>query len=374
MQTPTLDWIAAARDDAEARVAALAARIGGAFLHATRDGRYIHHDADEWTSGFWPGMLLLSYRSSGDQQLLTAAHEAEAELERAVIDDRLYGLHHDVGFQFSPTAVARYKLTGDPVARRRGFLAANLLMGRFNPAGNFIEAWNTEDRRGMMIIDSMMNMPLLFWASAEFDQPRFRNVALAHIATTMRTHVRADGETHHVIRFDQTSGAPLEAHAGQGYAPDSCWSRGQGWALYGFALAARYTGQADFLATARRVADHFIDALPPEGVPPWDFDVPDPQTAPRDSSAGAIAASGLLELAALLPQLEGARYRQAAIELLTALGEQCGTPGRNDQDGLLLHATGHYPTGRNIDVSLIYGDFFYLEALGKLNGQWETCW
>lgn len=369
------DWIAAARDDAEAHVAALAERLGVAFLHATRDGRYTPHDADEWTSGFWPGLLLLAYRRTGDQALLAVATAAEDELERAVCDDRLYLLHHDVGFQFSPTAVMRYRLTGDPIARRRGFLAANLLMGRFNPAGSgFIEAWNTEERRGLVIIDSMMNLPLLFWAAEEFGQPRFRNAALAHARTTLRTHVRPDGTTTHVVRFDQASGAPLEARAGQGHAPDSCWSRGQGWALYGFAMAYSYSREPALLAAACRVADSFIANLPPEGVPPWDFRAPDAATGPRDSSAGAIAAAGLLELAALLPAGEGQPYAAAAADLLMALTARCAVAADPEHDALLARATGNLPKGQNIDVALIYGDYYYLEALQKLDGLRETCW
>lgn len=375
MQLPTLDWLTTARDDAEARVAALADRLGGAFLHATRDGRYTTHDADEWTSGFWPGLLLLAFRRTGDPALLAAAAHAEAELERAVCDDRLYLLHHDVGFQFSPTAVMRYKLTGDPAGRRRGFLAANLLMGRFNPAGTgFIEAWNTEDRRGLVIIDTMMNLPLLFWAAEEFGQPRFRNAALAHARTALRTHVRPDGSTNHIVRFDQATGAPLETRGGQGHAADSCWSRGQSWALYGFALAHRYSCEPDFLAAACRVADNFLAALPPEGVPPWDFRAPDDVDGPRDSSAGAIAASGLLELAALLPTGEGQPYAAAAAELLMALTARCGPAANPDHDALLCHATGNLPKGQNIDVALIYGDYYYLEALQKLDGLRETAW
>lgn len=375
MQTPTHEWLTTTRAAAEARVTALALRLGGAFLHATDAGRYLPLDADEWTSGFWPGLLLLTYRRTGDPALLAAAAHAEAELERAICDDRLYLLHHDVGFQFSPTAVMRYKLTGDPTARRRAFLAANLLMGRFNPAGTgFLEAWNTEERRGLVIIDTMMNLPLLFWAADEFQQPRFRNVALAHAHTTLRTHVRPDGSTNHIVRFDQETGTPLETRGGQGYAPDSCWSRGQSWALYGFALAYRYSRVPEFRAAAYRVANSFLATLPPEGVPPWDFGAPDVATAPRDSSAGAIAASGLLELAALLPPGEGKPFVAAATDLLMALAAHCGTADDPAHDALLRHATGNLPKGQNIDVALIYGDYYYLEALQKLDGLRETCW
>jgi unsaturated chondroitin disaccharide hydrolase len=370
----TPDWAIAAQEHAERKVMELAERVGGAFLHASVQGRYHPLAADVWTSGFWPGILLQVYRRTEAQPLLEMAKSAEDELEQAFISNRLYGLHHDIGFQFQATAVARYKFTGDPIARRRGLLATAFLMSRFNPAGNFIEAWNTEDRRGMAIIDTMMNLPLLFWAAEEFKQPRFRNVAEAHAETATRYFIREDGSTHHIIRLDQKTGAPIEALGGQGYAPDSCWSRGQSWAIYGFALAYRYTGVAAYLEVAKRIADSFIAALPPEYVPPWDFRVPDPSTAPRDSSAGAIAASGLLELASLLPDGAGEQYSSAAVNLLQALTTRCATWERPDQDGLLMHATGKFPANENVDVSLIYGDFYYLEALGKLAGLTETCW
>jgi unsaturated chondroitin disaccharide hydrolase len=369
-----LDWGIEAQANADRKILALLNKFGPAFFHATANGSYVPGDADWWTSGFWPGMLLLSYRRTKATQLLDAARTAEAELEQTMVDDRFYGLHHDVGFQFHPTAVMHYKLTNDPASRRRGLLAANFLMSRFNPAGSFIEAWNTDDRRGMVIIDTMMNLPLLYWAAAEFNQPRYRNVADAHAQTAMRTHIRKNGETHHIVRFDQVSGAVIEPMGGQGFGPYSCWSRGQSWALYGFALAYRHTGNPDYLATSRRVADNFIAALPPEMVPPWDFHAPNAAAAPRDSSAGAIAASGLLELAHLLPDGEGEAYCQAALTLMQGLIEHCGTADRPDQDGLLMHATGNLPRNQNIDVSLIYGDFYFLEALDKINGITETCW
>jgi unsaturated chondroitin disaccharide hydrolase len=189
------------------------------------------------------------------------------------------------------------------------------------------------------------------------------------------THfVRADGSTNHIVRFDQATGEPTERLGGQGYAPDSCWSRGQAWGLYGFTLAYRYTGNAAYLTTAQKIADNFLAALPPSLVPPWDFRAPDAATAPRDSSAGAIAASGLLELAHALPTEAGEPYRASALQLLQALIEQCAAWDHPGEDGVLLHATGALPAARDIDVSLIYGDFFFLEALGKVHGVRETCW
>lgn len=373
----TPEWVTSAANAAERKALDLVDRAGGAFLHATRDGRYEAMPAEWWTSGFWPGVLLLLFRRTGQERLLDLARAAEEELLRTISDDRLYRLHHDLGFQFVPTAVARYKLTHDPEARRRGFLAAALLMSRFNPAGptrGFIEAWNGEQRRGMVIVDTLMNLPLLFWAATEFGQPRFRNVAEAHADLAMEQVVRPDGSTNHIVRFDQRTGERLEVLGGQGHAPDSRWSRGQAWALYGFAIAHHYTGRQDYLATARRVADSFLAALPPEKVPPWDFLAPDAATAPRDSSAGAIAASGLLELGRQLSPPASDHYLAAGAALLRALFERCFSGNDPGQEGLLLHATGELPLGKFVDVSLIYGDFFYLEALGKLQGVTETCW
>lgn len=367
-------WAAKAAQQAERKALALVERRGGAFLHATTNGRYEPTPAAWWTSGFWPGLLLLLFRRTGDERLLDLERRAEDELTAMFGDERVYSFHHDVGFQFVPTAVARYKLTGDAEARRRGFLAATSLMSRFNAAAGLIEAWNGDERRGMVIVDTMMNLPLLFWAAAEFGQPRFGNVAEAHAALAMRHVVRDDGSTNHIVRFDQKTGEQVEILGGQGHAPDSRWSRGQAWALYGFALTARATGEATHLETASRVAANFVAALPPGMAPPWDFAAPDAATAPRDSSAGAIAASGLLELARLLPTAEGNAYRRAATDLLHALYEHCFSGDGTDHDAILLHATGNLPAARDVDVSLIYGDFFYFEALGKLDGTTETCW
>lgn len=369
-----LDWALAEQDRAERKVLALAARERGRFLHATSAGRYDSTDADWWTSGFWPGLLWLAYQRSRDERLAALAIAAEDDLARAIGDERFDGLHHDVGFQFLPTAVMRHLLTGDPAARRRGLLAASLLMGRFNPASGVIEAWNGPEHRGKAIIDSLMNLPLLYWASEESGDRRYRNVADVHARAVLRHFVRADGSVHHIIRFDQDSGARAEELGGQGYAPESAWSRGQAWALAGFAVAHRWTGEADYLAAARRIADAFLAALPPAGVPPWDFRAPDAATAPRDSSAGAIAAAGLLELAHLLAGPESEGYERAARDLLLALSRGCATWDEPAEDALLRHATGHLPGGREIDVSLIYGDYYYLAALGKLNANLVNIW
>ncbi|HEX9107175.1 MAG TPA: hypothetical protein VF832_08100, partial [Longimicrobiales bacterium] len=187
-----------------------------------------------------------------------------------------------------------------------------------------------------------------------------------HAASTAADHVRADGGSWHVVSFDSTTGKVLARFTHQGYADSSTWSRGEAWLLYGFTMASRETGSREYLATARKVADYFIAHLPPDGVPCWDFQAPGCPGGPelRDASAAAIAASGLLDLAGRVGGADGARYRAAAERILTSL-LQPPYQAPAGSDALLLHATGHRPAGTEIDVSLIYGDYYFVEALER---------
>jgi unsaturated chondroitin disaccharide hydrolase len=369
-----LDWHETAFAAAETKVLAMAKRMKGGFYHsAIPHGRYLPDLPEWWTSGFWPGMLWLTHQSTGD---LTLAHHAtvcEHGLHACFLDERVYDLHHDVGFQFSPTSVLRYRLTGDREARRRGFTAANLLASRFNPVTRIIEAWNGA-RRDHSIIDTLINLPLLFWAAEEFGQPRFHNIAVAHIETFMKHWIRPDGSTHHVIRFNMATGEKIEALGGQGYAPDSTWSRGQSWGVLGLPLAYRYTRDPRHLEAAKLVAESFLASLPADGVPPWDFRVPDVANAPRDSSAAAIAACGFLELAEHVGPTDAAKWRNAGATLTRKLGEAVGLAHTLDKDGLLDKATGKKPLNENVEVPIIYGDYYYLEALHRLRGGVTLPW
>ncbi|WP_227270801.1 glycoside hydrolase family protein [Roseobacter weihaiensis] len=361
-------WLTDAHAAAADRVRRLATTHGAAYLHATEAGRYPLDLAWWWTSGFWPGLLNLLTKEDTDPRLAALALQAENGLTALLDHDWFEELHHDVGFQFQPTAVMRHKLTSAPDARRRGLVAAHLLMGRFNVAGGVIEAWNGEAKRGHSIIDTLMNLPLLFWATETSGEPRFANLARAHLASAITEFIRDDDTTHHVVVFDQMTGDRVEALGGQGAAPDSAWSRGMAWAIYGLAIAARYTGDPAYRTRSRAVADRFLALNDPHGVPPWDFRAPDAATAPRDSSAGAAAACGLLELADLG---DPAAHGQA-LALVETLTERCAMPASGD--GLLAHATGKLPQGQFIDVSLIYGDYYYFEALQRFAGLKETCW
>lgn len=356
-------------DELQTKVDGMIADIGDKIPHVARaDGHYDHMPLDWWTSGFWPGLLWILHDVTGKAHYLEAARPWDERLERLfVVENDLY---HDVGFQFLPTAVAKYKITGDRDGRRRGLSAANFLAGRYNPAGRFIRAWNGDHQAGWAIIDCCMNLSLLYWASEESGDPRFAHIATAHAETALAHFLRPDGSNNHIVCFDPLTGEVERVDGGQGYAPESAWSRGQAWALYGMTNIYKYTRDVRFLEAAQRSAYHFIASLPEDGVPYWDFRLPGFDGQPRDTSAGAIAASGLLDLAELTPPAAGARFRKAAVDMLEAMTERYATFGRDGFHAILTGGTGHVPENKNIDVSLIYGDYYYVEAVAKLVG-WE---
>lgn len=351
----------------QAKVDRMISRLAGKCPHVAKaDGIYDHTPLCWWTSGFWPGILWILHDLTGKSHYRDAAWDWDRKLEQRFLED--HNFHHDVGFQFLPTACIKHTLTGDGDALRRGLLAAHYLAGRFNLAGRFLRAWN-QDKTGWAIVDSAMNLSLLFWASRVTGDPRFAHIARAHADTVVEKFIRPDGSVHHILVFDPHTGELLEALGGQGAGPDSCWSRGAAWALYGMANVCRHTGEKRYLEASRRVAHHFIACLPDDAVPHWDFRASETMEGEeRDTSAGAIAASGLLELAAALPGREGRLYREAAERILLSLTQNYGTWDNPAHEAILLGGTGHKPAGQNVNVSLIYGDYFYVEAIAKLLG------
>jgi len=340
------------------------------------EGIYDHRSDDWWTSGFWPGILWIMHDLTGKDHYRQEAWQWDERFEQCMV--RESNLHHDVGFQFLPTAVIKHTITEDADGRRRGLQAASFLAGRYNIAGNFIRAWNPlSDKElwnyhnvGWAIIDSMMNLSLLFWAASEIRDPRFSHIAKAHADTVLKHFIREDGSVCHIVSFDPETGQFIETIGGQGYGPHSAWSRGAAWALYGMANTYRYTQEERYLEAARRVANFFIASLEEDGIPLWDFRVENPENEPKDTSAASCAASGLLEIAKLVPQAESERYELAARRILETLTENYGNWNNPQQQGILREGTGHKPAGENVNVSLIYGDYFYVEAYAKLMG-WQ---
>lgn len=345
-------------------------QIGDKSPHVAKaDGIYDDMRYDWWTSGFWPGILWVMYEMSGNEKYKDAAWGWDEKLEQKMVQANNF--HHDVGFQFLPSAIVKYKLTGDEDAKRRGLFAANFLAGRFNLAGQFLRAWNQE-KIGWSIVDSSLNLSILFWAAQEIADPRFDHIGKAHANTIVNYFIREDGSVNHIVNFDPQTGEFIESLGGQGAGPHSSWSRGQAWALHGMANTYRFTGDKKYLYAAQRVANYFLACLPDDHVPHWDFRVAvSLDGIPRDTSAATCAASGMLELAELLSPLEGAVYRRGAENILLSLSKHYATWDQPDHEAILIAGTGHFPNGENIDVSLIYGDYYFVESIAKLRG-WKT--
>ena len=340
-------------------------RISDSFPHISKDGKYDDNDLDWWTNGFWPGLLWLIYTDTRDDGLKNIAELCEEKLGKPLFEYEK--LHHDVGFMYELSAVANYRLTGNKKSRIRGLVAASHLASRFNIKGNFIRAWNNEpnvDVSGWAIIDCMMNLPLLYWASEQLNDPRYKHIAMAHADTVMREFVRADGSVNHIVCFDPETGECIGNKGGQGYAEGSSWSRGQAWALYGFVLSYIYTGKQEYLETAKKIAHYFLSNISDDYIPLCDFRAPK-EPIIKDSTAGAIAACGLIEISRLVKPFESEMYMNNAIKILKALEEKC-VNWNFDEEAILTMGTVAYD--RNINVPIIYGDYFFAEAISKLKG------
>lgn len=325
-----------------------------------------------WTNGFWGGILWQLYNASGKEAFKTMAEELEIKLDKNLMT--AWGLDHDNGFKWLPTAVADYKLTGNKESKNRGLLAANNLAGRFNPAGSFIRAWNDNgdgSTAGWAIIDCMMNLPLLYWAGEETNDPRFKHIAVAHGYTAMKYFIREDGSANHIVEFNPETGEFIRAMGGQGYKEGSSWTRGQAWALYGFTLSYIHTKNKDFLDTAKRVADYFISNIPDDGIIPVDFCQPE-EPAYEDSTAAAIAACGLLELKKYVDDAHKEKYYNSAIKLLITLEEKrCSFT--DEKDNIVEKCTAAYHDKEH-EFSIIYGDYYFIEAILKLTGKELFIW
>lgn len=367
-------WLESVYEKLKVKMKAEAERIGTMIPYTTREGKY--HDLDVpgglyfWTNGFWPGMLWQMYNATGDEVYRRTAEGVEDRMKEVLIG--FEGLDHDIGFLFLPMSVANWRKTGNEDARRNALHAANLLAGRFNPVGKYIRAWNNaswtgNEVSGWMIIDCIMNIPLLYWAAKECSDPRFEHIAIAHAKTAQKYIVRPDGSCNHVLIFDSRTGEFLNNPGGQGYGQGSSWSRGQSWAVYGFALSYRHTGDESFLATAKQCAHYCISNLAVNGwIPLVDYRAPT-EPVKYDSTAGMVTAAGLLEIARHVGEYEKPLYTKAAINILKACEEKfCNWDP--EQDSIVGGGTFFYhdPTGKDTNVPIIYGDYYFIEAILKL--------
>jgi len=331
----------------------------------------------DWTTGFWTGMIWLAYELTGNEKYRAAA-EIHVDSFRDRIVRKIDCDTHDLGFLYTLSCVAAAKLTGSRKAEQTALMAADHLMTRYHPKAGIIQAHGdlSDPRlRGRMIIDGMMNLPLLYWASEVTGNPVYRAIAESHARQTMRYIVREDASTWHTYYFDVDTGEPRHGDTLQGYADDSCWSRGQAWGIYGFTLSYVHTGERQFLETAMKLAHYFLNRLPDDLVVYWDLIFTDDHGEEKDSSASAIVVCGLLEMARRLP--EGAErdyFFNAAQAILGSLIDGYATNVSEKSNALLLHSVNFKKAGRGVDEACLWGDYFYLEALVRMKRDWKMYW
>ena len=343
----------------------------------SREQRYYPEDNTDWTASFWPGMLFLAKELTGSTEFDEVIRQQMASFTYR-LDHEIALETHDIGFLYSLTAVADYHVNGHKEAQQLAVAAADLLMKRYSPTANIIQAWGNLDdpeQQGRMIIDCLMNLPLLFFAARTQGDERYAEAAYKHAKQTQKYIVRANHTTFHTYYFDPVSGKALEGKTQQGFADDSCWARGQAWGIYGFTLSYLYTGDESFLVTAQAVADYFISCLPADKICYWDLVFSDGSGQERDSSSAAIAACGLLELSRQLPLTNPNHdlYQEVALAMLASLAENYTTAG-TDSNGLLLHGVYDKNMAKGVDECMIWGDYFYLEALTRLAKSWYKYW
>lgn len=366
------------------KIEVVAKRTGDIIPYTTIDGHFDDKSASGnskgiswWTNGFYAAILWLMFNEIGDVFYKNKARKIGDKL--SICFNQYYNLDNDCGFMWLTSDVTDFRLTKHPECRKRALHAANILAGRFNPNGNFLRAWNdtlkeentTGSNSGWVIIDSLMNLPLLFWASKETKDPRFSQIAERHASTTLDNFLRRDGSVNHIVEFNPISGHFEKSYGGQGFSNGSSWTKGQAWGIYGFFLVYYYTWDSKYLEAAKRIGRYFINHLPADYLVPVDFLQPEDAHF-EDSSAATIAACGLIEISRLCDDEEKELFLNAGVKLLknlTAL--RCNFSERSDNivekcSASYHEATHHYP--------IIYADYFLFEAILKLKGTEFRIW
>lgn len=317
---------------------------------------------EEWCAGFWPGVLWYDFEYTSNPAIREEAEQFTASLEFLA---HTPAYDHDLGFLIFCSYGNGYRLTGNPAYKQVILDTADTLATLFNPTVGALLSWprHVEDYGGHnVIMDNMMNLEMLFWAAKNGGGQHLYDIAVSHADKTMNHHFRPDYTSYHVAVYDTLTGGRINALTHQGYADESQWARGQAWAIYGFTVAYRETKDEKYLDFVQKVTDAYLARLPEEGIPYWDFDDPCIPDAPRDASAACVVASALAELHAYVPTEKGTHYKEAALKMLQSLGSEVYRAGEA-KPSFLLHSTGNLPAGSEIDASIIYADYYYIEAL-----------
>lgn len=375
--------VEAALDAASAQVIRNLPKFTHCFQKAySENGFYQPTENRDWTTGFWTGEIWLAYEHTKNPALKEAGEiQMKDFLNR--IEEKIDVETHDLGFLYSPSCVAGYKLTGSQVGRVAALKAAEELITRFHEKGEFIQAWgslNAPDNY-RLIIDCLLNLPLLYWATEETGEEKYRQVAEKHIHTALANVIRPDFSTWHTFFFNRETGAPDHGATCQGYRDGSAWARGQAWGVYGTAVGYKYTKRESYIPIFKGVTEYFLRHLPEDLVPYWDLEFGDGnEDQPRDSSSASIAACGMLEMAKYLPSKEAAYYISIAKRLMKSVVDHYAVKDPSQSNGLVLHSTysNHSPYNTcnhyGVDECNIWGDYFYMEALTRLHKDWNIYW
>ena len=325
--------------------------------------------AQEWCSGFWPGILWMTYRVTNDSVIRRAA-DGYTDVLSFLGSQPAYD--HDLGFLVINSFLKGFEATGNERYKHIALAAADTLATLYNNKVGTILSWprHVKDFGGHnTIMDNMINLELLFWAAENQKQAansqKLKAIAISHADTTMRYHFRKDGSCYHVAVYDTLTGNFLRGQTHQGLADSSMWSRGQSWAIYGYTMVYRYTKEPRFLAHAQKVTDIYLKRLKEtsnDWVPIWDMDDPRGQQAPKDASTACVVASALLELCQYVDAEKGKEYHAAAENMLRDLSSD-HYQSRQKNVAFLRHSTGHHPANSEIDASIVYADYYYIEAL-----------
>lgn len=320
---------------------------------------------EEWTGGFWPGILWYDYEATQND---TIRELAEKYTESLKLFSEIPAYDHDLGFLVFCSYGNGYRLTHNPTYRDVIIATADSLATLYNPKVGTILSWprNIEMLGGHnTIMDNMINLEMLFWAARNGGDRRLFDVAVSHADKTMENQFRPDYTSYHVAVYDTLTGNCIKKCTHQGYADESMWARGQAWAIYGYAVVFRETGDPKYLEFAEKLVDVYLKNLPEDYVPYWDFNAPDIPNAPKDASAACIVASALLEMSGFYGNGQGEKYKEAAEKMLCSLSSD-KYQSRDTNVAFLLHSTGHWPAKSEIDASIIYADYYYIEALLRL--------
>ena len=339
------------------------------FPHITRNGEWLTHANGHWTGGFWVGLLWLKslYALESEKQQLQEMAAAWAKrLAVRATDNKT----HDQGFIFGPSCIFGYRLTGDPEFVKLAEAGAKNMWDLFEGRVGLILAWDEPGYEGVAIVDTIMNLPLLAWVTEQQGQTEYLELACQTADHILKYHVRQDNSTYHVVRWDPNSFEVVERTTHQGFASDSCWSRGQAWALYGFANMYRYTGKTKYLETAQKLGEYFWDHLDDSlKLPRWDFVFKNNTEEPLDASSASIAASGMLLIYDLLKKEDiagAAIWIERAEQILLSQVTHC-LYGDIHKFGIIERATVDKPRKSGINESTMYGDYYFMEAVYRLH-------